>query len=191
MVSVVAGNVFLYGFRRWFFMVPVMARTRFFLWFPFLQLQARVGARRGWDASGSRQIHDCAGDARARSDSGIAMRSPVVKDPGSTSGPRGFNPGRARFQGNCVFLFFACLLLSCCLFLLVCLFCCFLLEPGGKAEKQSREAPLHVMFPLRVRHASIMFPARLRHVSVAFPWCASPWPLPGASVKEASVREQS
>ena len=108
------------------------------------------------------------------------MRSPAAKDPDLTSGLRGFNPGRARFQGNCVCLF----LLACCLLLFVF---CFLPEPGGKAEKQSREAVLRVVlpltFPLRFHHVSITFPLRFRG--------APPRGLcPGASVKEASVREQ-
>ena len=93
-------------------------------------------------------------------------------------------------------LLVACLLLACCL--LVACFClfsffvaCFLLRPGSKAEKQSREAPLRVMSPLRFRYASVTLPLRFRYVFVTFPWCASPWLLPGASVKEASVGEQS
>ena len=65
----------------------------------------------------SSQIRDCTGDTRARSDSDIVMRSPAAKDPDLTSGLRGFNPGRARFQGNCVCL----LLLACCLLLFVLL----------------------------------------------------------------------
>ena len=152
------------------------------VFYGFRSCSSARGARRakGGIVPSSPQIHDRAGGARARSDSDIVMRSPAAKDPDLTSGLRGFNPGRPRFQGNCVCLFFACLLLACCLLLLVFLCFCFLLEPGGKAEKQSREAPLRVMFPLR-----------FRHVSVTFPWCASPWPLPGASVKEASIREQS
>ena len=130
--------------------------------------------------------------ATALGGGGIVMRSPAAKDPDLTSGLRAFNPGRARFQGNCVcfFLLACCLLVACfCLFFVLVLR--FLFEPGGKAEKQSREAPLRVMFPLRLRYASVTLPLRFSHVSVAFPWCASPWPLPGASVKETSLREQS
>ena len=68
---------------------------------------------------------------------------------------------------------FACFLLACCL-LVACfacflLFVCFILEPGGKAEKQSREAPLRVMFPLRFRYVSVTRPLRFRYVSVTFP----------------------
>ena len=105
------------------------------------------------------------------------MRSPAAKDPDLTSGLRGFNPGRARFQGNCVCLFllaccslclfvarFACFCLLVCLFLFVC---CFLPEPGGKTEKQSREAVLRVVFLLRFRYVSVTFPLRFRCVSVA------------------------
>ena len=74
-----------------------------------------------------------------------------------------------------------CLLVACfCLFLFVF---CFLPEPGGKAEKQSREAVLRVVFPLRFRYVSVTFPLRFRG--------APPRGLClGASVKEASVREQ-
>ena len=107
----------------------------------------------------SSQIRDCAADPRARNGRDIVMRSPAAKDPDLTSGLRGFNPGHARFQGNCV-----CLLLACCLFLFVF---CFFPEPGGKAEKQSREAVLRVVLP-----------QRFRYVSVAFPWRASPRLLP-------------
>ena len=104
------------------------------------------------------------------------MPSPAAKDPDLTSGLREFNPGRARFQGNCICLF----LLACCLLLFVF---CFLPEPGGKAEKQSREAVLRVVFPLRFRYVSVTFPLRFRG--------APPRGLcPGASVKEAPVREQ-
>ena len=120
----------------------------------------------------SSQIRDCAGDTRARSDSDIVIRSPAAKDPDLTSGLRGFNPGRARFQGNCV-----CLLVACfCLFLFVF---CFLPEPGGKAEKQSREAVLHVVLPLR-----------FRYVSVAFPWRASSRRLPRGKC-EGSLRQRA
>ena len=132
LVSVVAGN-FVYGFRRWFFMVSVVA-GKHFLWFPFLQQQARAEAGRGWDATDSPQIHDRAGDARARSHSGIVMRSPAAKDPDLTSGLHGLSPGCARFQGNCICLFVACLLLACFLLLLVvCLFLLFPSRAGGQS----------------------------------------------------------
>ena len=99
------------------------------------------------------------------------MRSLAAQDPDLTSGLLGFNPGRAHFQGNCVCLF----LLACCLLLFVFF---FLAEPGGKAEKQSREAVLRVVIPLRFRYVSVTFPLRFRCVSVAFPRRASPRPLP-------------
>ena len=125
MVSVVAGNVFLWFPSLVFFLWFPSWRENICLWFPLLQQQARAEARRGWDATDSPQTRDCAGDAQARSDSGIVTRSPAAKDPDLTSGLLGFNPGRARVQGNCVCLFFACLLLACCL-LVACLLlaCC-------------------------------------------------------------------
>ena len=118
------------------------------------------------------------------------MHSPAAKDPDLTSGLRGFNPGRARFQGNCVCLF----LLACCLLLFV--FVGFLFP--SRAGRQSREAEprslLCVVFPLRFRYVSVTFPLRFRYISVAFPLRfrgAHPRGLClGASVKEASVREQ-
>ena len=131
----------------------------------------------------SSQIRDCAGDTRARSDSDIVMRSPAAKDPDLTSGLRGFNPGRARFQGNCVCLF----LLACCLLLFV--FVGFLIP--SRAGRQSREAEPRSSATCRV---SATFPLRFRYVSVAFPLRfrgAPPRGLClGASAKEASVREQ-
>ena len=124
----------------------------------------------------SSQVRDCAGDTGARSDSDIVMRSPAAKDPDLTSGLRGFNPGRALV---CVSLLVACF----CLFLLVFW---LLPEPGGKAEKQSREAVLRVVFPLRS--------VRFRYVSVAFPVRASQWPLPrgkceGSLCQRAIIKE--
>ena len=109
MVSIAAGEHFL--------MVPVPVAA---------SGQAGAEARRGWDATDSPQIHERAGEARARSDSGIAMCNPAAKDPDLTSALRGFNPGRACFQGNCGCLCFACLLLACCL--LVACFCLLLLS---------------------------------------------------------------
>ena len=119
----------------------------------------------------SSQVRDCAGDTGARSDSDIVMRSPAAKDPDLTSGLRGFNPGRALV---CVSLLVACF----CLFLLVFW---LLPEPGGKAEKQSRDAVLRVVFPLRFRCVS--FPLR-------FQWRASPWPLPRGAC-EGSPRQRA
>ena len=140
------GRKLVYGFCRWFFK-----------WFPPWQenicsFMVPVLAAAGETISGSSQVRDCAGDTRARSDSDSCMRSPAAKDPDLTSGLRGFNPGRARFQGNCVCLF----LLTCCLLLFVF---CFLPEPGGKAEKQC--------YLSCFRSVSVTFPLRFRCVSVA------------------------
>ena len=104
----------------------------------------------------SSQIRDCAGDARARSDSDIVMRSPAAKDPDLTSRLRRFNPGRARFQGNRVCLF----LLAWCLLLLV--FVGFLIP--SRAVRQSREAEPRSSATRRV---SATCPLRFRCVSVA------------------------
>ena len=123
---------FFNGFRRWLFYGFRRGRKRFlwfpslvFLWFPSWQencfsccSMVPVLAAASEVLFDSSQIRDCAVDTRARSDSDIAMRSPAAKDPDLTSGLRGFNPWRARFQGNCVCLFllvFVCF----CLFLLV------------------------------------------------------------------------
>ena len=153
-----------------------------------MQQQARAEERRGWDATDSPQNHDCAGDASARSDGGTAMHSPAAKDPDLTSGLREFNPGRARFQGSCVCLFFACLLLACCL-LVACLLlaCCLLLlvfyllfvSPSSREAKLRSRAERHryascfryvsVTFPLRFRYVSVTFPLRFRYISVTFP----------------------
>ena len=73
----------------------------------------------------SSQIRDCAGDTRARSDSDIVMRSPAAKDPDLTSWLRGFNPRRARFQGNCV-----CLFLLIVAFVSLCVCLCLPLFPS-------------------------------------------------------------
>ena len=172
-----------YGFRR--------GRKRF-VWFPSL---AFYGFRRGrktlfslvvsvlaaaseiiFDSS---QIRDCAGDTRARNDSDIVMRSPAARDSDLTSGLRGFNPGRVRFQGNCVCLF----LFACCLLLFV--FVGFLIP--SRAGRQSREAEPRSSATCRV---SAMFPLRFRYVSVAFPWRASPWPLPRGKC-EGSLRQRA
>ena len=152
---------FLYGFRRGrkLFMVSVVAGKHL-----FMVSMLAAASEIIFDSS---QIRDCAGDPRARSDSDIVMRSPAAKDPDLTSGLRGFNPGRARFQGNCVCL----LLLACCLLLFV--FVCFLLP--SRALRQSREAEPRSSATCR---ASATFPLRFRYVSVAFPWRASLWPLP-------------
>ena len=104
------------------------------------------------------------------------MRSQAAKDPDLTSGLRGFNPRRARFQGNCV-----------CLFLFIV---CFLPEPGGKAEKQSREAVLRVVFPLRFRYVSVASPLRFRCVSVArLPWLLPRGKCEGSLRQRAVIRE--
>ena len=74
-----------------------------------------------------------------------------------------------------------CLLVACLFFVYVGFL--FLPEPGGKTEKQSREAVLRVVFPLRFRYVSVTFPLRFRG--------APPRGLcPGASAEEAAVREQ-
>ena len=133
------------------------------LWFPLFQQHAKAEARRGWDATDPPQIHDRAGDAWARSDSGIVTRSPAAKDPDLTSGLRGFNPGRARFQGNCVCLFFACLLLACCL-LVACVlfvFCSF----SSRGAKLGSRAERH-RYVSCFRYASVTFPLCFRYVSV-------------------------
>ena len=121
----------------------------------------------------SSQLRDCTGNARARSDSDIAMRSPAAKDPDLTSGLRGFSPGRARFQVNCVCLF----LLACCLLLFV-FFDSF---PSQEAKPRSRaEKQCYVS----------CFPLRFRFVSVAFPWRAPPWPLPRGKC-DGSLRQRA
>ena len=169
-------------------MVSVVAGAHF-LWCPLLQ-QIREG--RGAHMVGCHRFaaktRGCAGDARARSDSGIAIRSPAAKDPDLISGLRGFNPGRARFQGNCVCLLFVCLLLACCLLLLV--FCWLFVSSSSRGATLRSRAERH-RYVLCFRHASVTLPLRFRYISVTFPWCASPWPLPGASAKEATIREQS
>ena len=154
-----------------------------FLWFPswqdflfmvsvvgFLMVSVVAGKHlfNGFRACGSKRnnfrvvtIRDCAGDARARSDSEIVMRSPAAKDPDLTSGLRGFNPGRALFQGNCVCLF----LLACCLLLFVFVCFCFLLCLPGEAKPRSRaEKQCYVSCS---RCVSVTFPLRFRCVSVA------------------------
>ena len=127
----------------------------------------------------------------ARSDSGIAMRNPAAKDPDLTSGLCGFNPGRAHFQGNFVclcLLAYVCLLVAC--FLLASACCCFVASFSSREAKLRSRAERHRYVPCLL-YVSGTFPARLRYVSVTYLWCASPWPLPWASVKEASIREQS
>ena len=156
-------------------MVSVVAGRRFFV------LMVPVLAAASGIILDSPRIRDCAGDTRARSDSDTVMRSPAAKDPDLISGLRGFNPGRARFQGNCV-----------CLFLLACA-CCFLLFVfvgflvPSRAGGQSREAEPRSSATCRV---SSTFPLRFRYVSVAFPWRASPWPLPRGKC-EGSLRQRA
>ena len=169
MVSVVAGNAFfLMVSVVGFLMVSVVAgKTNFVLMVPVLAAASEII----FDSS---QIRDCAGDTRARSDSDTVTRSPATKDPDLTSGLCGFNPGRARFQGNCV-----CLLLACCLCLFV--FVCFCSFPSQKAMPRSRaEKQCYVSC---FGYVSVAFPLRFRG--------APPHgPCSGASVKEASIREQ-
>ena len=158
---------FLYGFRRWFPMVSVVAGNVLFMVsvVGFLMVSVVAGKRclmvsvlpaASKIIFGSSQIRDCAGDTRARSDSDIAMRSPAAKDPDLTSGLRGFIPGRVRFQGNYVCLF----VLACCLLLFV--FVCFLLP--SRAGRQSREAEPRSSATCLV---SATFPLRFCCVSVA------------------------
>ena len=145
-----AGNIlFMVSVVVLFFIVSVVAGQLFLL---MVSLLAATGDL----ILDSSHIRDCAGDARARSDSVVVMRIPVAKDPDLTSGLHGFNPGRARFQGNCVCLF----LLACCLLLFV--FVCFLLP--SRAGRQSREAEPRSSATCRV---SATFPLRFRCVSVA------------------------
>ena len=145
-------------------MVSVVAG--FFCWSPLLQQQARAEARRGWDATDSPQFHDCAGDAEARGDCGIVMRIPAAKDPDLTSGLRGFNPWRLRFQGNCVCLFFVCLLLACCLLVACfCLFvvcCLFVLASFSSREAKLRSRAERHRYASYFRYASVTFPLSFR-----------------------------
>ena len=147
-------------------MVSVVAGRRFFV------LMVPVLAAASGIILDSPRIRDCAGDTRARSDSDTVMRSPAAKDPDLISGLRGFNPGRARFQGNCVCLF----LLACCLLLFVLVVFFVPSRAGG----QSREAEPRSSATCRV---SATFPLRFRGAPPRGP-CL------GASAKEASVREQ-
>ena len=138
-------ETFVYGFRRWFFIASVVAGNLFDM--------VSAHADTQW------QRHP--------------IFSPAARDPDLMSGLRGFNRGRARFQGNC-----------CCLFVV----CCLVVFWAGE---HSREAEPRSTATCRV---SATLPLRFRYVSVMFPWCASFLLLrgtcQGASVKEASAREQ-
>ena len=127
----------------------------------------------------SSQIRDCAGDTRARSDSDIVIRSPAAKDPDLTSGLRGFNPGRARFQGNCVCLF----LLACCLLLFAFVCFCWFFDSFPSREAQPRSRAEKQCYVSCFRYVSVTFPLRFRGAPLRG-LCL------GASAKEASAREQ-
>ena len=156
MVSVVAGNAFLW-FPSLFLWFPPVAGKRFSC-FPFLRQQARAEARRGWDATDSPRITTALGKNG---------RAVIVASPCAAQRPRiltlllgcvGSIPGARVFK---VIVFTCFCLLVVCIYLFLFVFY-FLPELGSKAEKQSREAPLRVMFPLRFRHASVTFPLRFR-----------------------------